>query len=213
MGEFCLSIPQPSAPWIPNVLGLGPFKDWGTDSKAWSDLFCLWFCCGCKRSSQRSLRLELGWAGLTTPALEVPPENKDGVWGSPPTPPHSPYDSAEAHFVPFDQASSQGRKSKLTLTLQSEYFHEQWDVDEQFLHCSLHNSGFCWNQAGVAQLPFFIYPDRELILFNVSIPPQGHVSHGYNWGFPQQFTWAKSYSGLRGLLLELHGQTTDRAKL
>lgn len=141
----------------------------------WPSLFLLWSCCGSKTplSSQRSPRLRLGWAGLITPELEVPPWNKDGVWGPPLIQPHNPSASVQAHFVPFGQVYSQGRKSKLTLNLQSEYFHEEWDVDEQFLHCSLYNRGFCWNRAGVAQLPFFIYPDGELALFDVSFPPQG----------------------------------------
>lgn len=147
-------------------------KDWGTDPQAWSDLrssawylVVLW-----EWSPHRRPRLRLGWVGLTTPARSSTIEQRwicEGLF----LPNLIPL-TAQAHFVPFDHASSQGRKSKLTLALQLEYFHQEWDVNEQFLHCSLYNRGFCWDWTGVAQFPSFIYPDGELVL-NVSITPQG----------------------------------------
>ena len=141
----------------------------------WPSLFRLWSCCDSKRrwSSPQSPRLGRGGAGLTNPMLEVPPWNKDEMWGSPLIQPHNPSALCTGPLCAFWPSLLPGQEIKADTKFVVEYFHKEWDVDEQFLHCSLYNREFCWDRASMAPLPFFIYPDGELVLFSVSFPPQG----------------------------------------
>lgn len=101
-------------------------KDWGADLRpGLTYAFPPVICCGSKRrwSSQRSPRLVLGWADHPSAGSSTMEQR----WSMR----VSSYSTSQSlclcrsPFVPFDQVSSQGRKSKLTLNLQSEYFPEE----------------------------------------------------------------------------------------